>query len=148
MPRDEIHGVNPGGIGKQVAPQAGSDLATERKCAPPIPDLRLPLPDRNVPAWLSFACGVVALLFAVIGYVTACDSPHWLARVLAFSPAGMEAGALLAVVAFLLGVFGAIESIWYPTAGGLPWALGGLATSGLALYTVLETFGELCSYWT
>jgi hypothetical protein len=60
----------------------------------------------------------------------------------------MEGGMLLALAGLLFGVFGTVERLWYPSAGGLLWSLGGLATSGLALCVFLETFGELASHWS
>jgi hypothetical protein len=148
MLREEIQTRNPGGIRDQPVHAAGDEALMNRYHAASIPDLRMPLPDRNVPAVASFACGVLALLFSLIGYVVVCGSPIWLARVLAYSPAGSETATLLALAALLFGVFGIVERLWYPSAGGLLWSLGGLVASGLTLCTVLETFGELASHWS
>ena len=148
MSREDIRTANPGGVSNLPAPRTGDELATEGDCTPPIPDLQMPLPERNVPARLSFACGLLAVVFAVGGYLTACDSPQWLARVLAYCPLGTGAALLMAMAAFVLGVLGTVERVWYPTSGGLLWALGGLAMSALTVCAVLATLGESASHWS
>lgn len=144
MAREEIQTANPGGVRDRPA---ADKLRSNLDGAPPIPGLRVPPPDRNVPACLSFACGLFALLLAVGGFLTAGDSPRWLAGVLAYSPAGTETATLLAVAAFLLAIFGVVGAVCYSSARGLPWAVAGLTTSGLAICTVLLTWGELATKW-
>jgi hypothetical protein len=146
MPREEIQTTNPGGVRDQLARPASDEALMNSDCAPSIPDLRMPLPNRNVPAVASFACGLLALLFSLSGYVVECSRPLWLARVLAHSPVGSEAAVLLALAGLLLGGFGIVERLWYPSAGGLPWALSGLAINGLSLCVVLETLDEILAH--
>jgi hypothetical protein len=111
MARDEIQTTDPSGLSDQPVRMMRHEAPTNPESALAIPDLRMPLPDRNVPAVASFTCGLLAFLCSLIGYVVVCGGPVWLARVLAYTPAGSGVAVLLALAGLLLGVFGTVERL-------------------------------------
>ena len=134
MSRDEIQTGNPGGVSNQPAQRPDEVRAANRNSGLPIPDLRMPLPRRNVPAVLSCVSGLLALVYAVCSYSAVTYSPRWLASILEPVPIDFGIAALLVGAALILGIVGIIRRFRYPTAGGLIWAFSGIILVGLALW--------------